>query len=38
MSVQLDAPAALPLGKSPPLPIAFEGGWVPEPVLTLWRR
>jgi hypothetical protein len=35
---QLHAPAALPPGKEPPVPILWEAGWAPEPVWTLWRK
>jgi hypothetical protein len=35
---QLHAPAALPPGKEPPVPIGQEAGCAPEPVWTLWRR
>jgi hypothetical protein len=38
MSGQLHTPAALPVGKSSPVPIGLEGGLAPEPVWTLWRR
>jgi hypothetical protein len=34
VSGQLHAPAVLPQGKEPPVPI----GWAPEPVWTTWRR
>jgi hypothetical protein len=37
-SGQLHAPAALPLGKEPPLAIGQEAGWTPEPVWTRWWR
>jgi hypothetical protein len=33
----LHAPAALPPGKEPPVPIRWEVGWTPEPVWTTWR-
>jgi hypothetical protein len=35
---QLLAPAALPPGKEPPVPIRYEAGWAAQPVLTLWRK
>jgi hypothetical protein len=38
LSGQLHAPAALPPGKEPPVPIGEEGRWTPEPVWTTWRR
>jgi hypothetical protein len=38
MNGQLHAPAALPPGKEPPVPIWYEVGWAPEPGWTLWRR
>jgi hypothetical protein len=38
VSGQIHAPAALPLGKEPPVPIGEEGGWATEPVWTTWRR
>jgi hypothetical protein len=38
MSGQLHAPAALPSGKEPPVPIGKEDGWAPEPVWMTWRR
>jgi hypothetical protein len=34
---QLHAPAALSTGKEPQVPVAQEGVWTPEPVLTLCR-
>jgi hypothetical protein len=34
----MEVPAALPPGKSLPLPIGEEAVWDPEPVWTLWRR
>jgi hypothetical protein len=37
VSGQLHAPAALPPGKEPPVPTAYEAGWVPEAVWTMWR-
>jgi hypothetical protein len=37
-SGQHHAPPALPLGKSPPLPIGYEAGWAPESVWKLWSR
>jgi hypothetical protein len=30
-SGQLQAPAALPLGKGPPVRVVWEAGWAPEP-------
>jgi hypothetical protein len=38
MSGQLHAPAVLPPGKEPPVPIGWEFGLAPEPVWTTWRR
>jgi hypothetical protein len=38
VSGQLHAPAALPPGEKPPVPIGYEVGWTPEPVWTTWRR
>jgi hypothetical protein len=38
VSSQLQAPAALPLGKEPQAPIEYEAGWAPEPVWRTWRR
>jgi hypothetical protein len=35
VSGQLHAPAALPPGKEPLVPIGYEAGWAPEPV---WMR
>jgi hypothetical protein len=35
---QLHAPAALPPGKEPSVPIGWEAGRTPEPVWTRWRR
>jgi hypothetical protein len=35
---QLHAPAALPPGKEPPVPIGQEVEWAPEPVWMLCRR
>jgi hypothetical protein len=32
VSGQLHAPAALPSGKEPPVPIGYEAGWAPQPV------
>jgi hypothetical protein len=29
---QIHAPAALPPGKKPSVPIIYEGGWTPEPI------
>jgi hypothetical protein len=37
MCGQLHAPAALPPGKEPPVPIEYEIGWTREPVWTTWR-
>jgi hypothetical protein len=34
VSGQLHAPAALPPGKDPPVPIEQEVGWTQEPVWT----
>jgi hypothetical protein len=38
VSGQLQAPAAQPPGKQPPVPIVYEAGWAPGLVWTLWRR
>jgi hypothetical protein len=38
MSCQLHAPADLPEGKEPPVPIEQECGWSPELVWTRLRR
>jgi len=38
VSGQLHAPAALPSGKDPLLPIVYEAGWDPEPVWTTDHR
>jgi hypothetical protein len=35
VSGQLHAPAALPPGKEPPVPIGYEVGWTSEPVWTM---
>jgi hypothetical protein len=35
---QLHTPVTLHSGKEPPVPIAKEAGWTPEPVWTTWRR
>jgi hypothetical protein len=35
---QLYAPAALSLGKEPPVPIGWEAMWAPKPVWNTWRR
>jgi hypothetical protein len=37
VSGEIQAPAALPLGKVPAVPIGQEAGWASEPVWTLWR-
>jgi hypothetical protein len=34
---ELHAPAALPPGKEPPVPIGQEVGWTSEPVWMIWR-
>jgi len=34
----LHDPAALPLGKETPLPIAQEAALVPDPVQAFWRK
>jgi hypothetical protein len=34
----IHAPAALPPGKDPSVPIVQEDGWAPEPVWKRWRR
>jgi hypothetical protein len=36
VSGQLHAPAALPPGKKPLVPIGYEAGWAPEPFRTWW--
>jgi hypothetical protein len=38
VSGQLHAPAALPPGKKPLVPIGQEAGWAPEPFWTRWFR
>jgi hypothetical protein len=38
VSVQIHAPVTLLPGKYPQVTIEQAGGWVAEPVLTLWRR
>jgi hypothetical protein len=38
VSGQLHAPAALPPGKEPLVPIGWEAGWAPESVRTRYRR
>jgi hypothetical protein len=38
VSRQLHASAALPPGKEPPVAIAYEAEWAPEPVWTLWNK
>jgi hypothetical protein len=38
VSGEFHAPAALPSGEQPPVPIVEEVGWVPEPDWTLQRR
>jgi hypothetical protein len=38
VSGQLHAPAALPPGKEPLVPIGQEAGWAPEPVWMRWWR
>jgi hypothetical protein len=38
VSGQLHAPAALPPGKEPRVPIGEDVGWTSEPVWTIWRR
>jgi hypothetical protein len=38
VSGQLHAPAALPPGKGPPVPIGQEVGWTPETVWTRWGK
>jgi hypothetical protein len=35
---QLDSPAALFLGKEPPVANGKEAVWAPEPVWTTWRK
>jgi hypothetical protein len=36
VSGQLYAPAALPPGREPPVPIVWKAGWGSELVWTLW--
>jgi hypothetical protein len=36
VSGQLQAPAALPTGEEPLVPIRREAGWAPEPFWTRW--
>jgi hypothetical protein len=38
VSGELHAPAALPQGEKPPVPIGWEAGWAPEPAWPLSRR
>jgi hypothetical protein len=38
VSGQLNAQAALPPGKGPPVPIEYEVGWILKLVWTTWRR
>jgi hypothetical protein len=38
VSGQLHAPAVLPTGKEPLVPIGQEVGWTSEPVWTIWRK
>jgi len=38
LSGQLHAPAALPSGKEPAVPIQYEAWWAPEPVWTRCRK
>jgi hypothetical protein len=38
VSGKFHAPAALFIGKEPPVPITLKVGWPPEPVWTLWRK
>jgi hypothetical protein len=38
VSGKFHAPAALFIGKEPPIPITLKAGWPPEPVWTLWRK
>jgi hypothetical protein len=38
LSGQAQAPVPLPPRIKPPILIAYEAGWAPEPVLTLWRE
>jgi hypothetical protein len=38
VSGQLHAPAALPPGKEPLVPIRYEAGWAPEPFWTRWFK
>jgi hypothetical protein len=38
VSGQLHAPAALTLGKEPPVSIGQEAAWAPGPVWTTWRK
>jgi len=38
VSGQLHAPAALPPGKEPSVPIGYEAGWTPEPFWTRWWK
>jgi hypothetical protein len=36
VSGQIHAPAALPPGKEPSVPIEYEVGWTPDPVWMTW--
>jgi hypothetical protein len=38
VSGELHALAGLPLGKVPPVPIEYKGGWAPELLWMFWRR
>jgi hypothetical protein len=38
VSGELHAPAALPPGKEPPVPVGYDAGWATEQVWTTWRR
>jgi hypothetical protein len=38
VSGQLHAPADLPPGKEPLVPVTYEVGWAPEPFWTQWWR
>jgi hypothetical protein len=38
MSGELHAPASLPPGMQPPVPIVWEAGRASEPVWTLWEQ
>jgi hypothetical protein len=38
VSVVLQAPAALPLGEGPPMPIYKNADWEPQPAWNFWEK